>query len=168
MVKALLAIVGVALAGFMALILVGEQDIYTEVTIDVSAEHLWRRLVGFDDYGDWNPYIKKAKGSIDPESELVLTLAPQDTAESDATYVVQDMVPQKLLKLRSNLAGVGFLFSMDYDWVLEELTPQRTRFIQVQRYRGLLVPFVIQSLKTKTRQSLVHMNRALKNLAQTP
>ena len=46
------------------------RELHTEIAIDAPADRVWRVLMDFDSYPDWNPYIRKLKGDTAPGAKL--------------------------------------------------------------------------------------------------
>lgn len=56
--KALIIIAAVIIICLVFLYLISKREIYTEVEIDASPETVWNELVTFEEYPNWNPFIR--------------------------------------------------------------------------------------------------------------
>jgi hypothetical protein len=72
--------------------------------------------------------------------------------------------PEKGFRWLGHL-GVPGIFDGEHTHTLEPMGPGRTRYVQSERFRGVLVPFVGAMLKDTTR-GFEEMNRALKARAE--
>jgi hypothetical protein len=64
--------------------------------------------------------------------------------------------------------GVPGLFDGEHGFRIEPLGPDRVRFVQEERFAGLLAPLVLRFVERGTRQGFEAMNRALKARAEQP
>lgn len=60
------------------------------------------------------------------------------------------------------------LFDGEHIFIIEPITENRVRFIQREKFSGLLVPLFWRSLDTDTRRGFKEMNVALKERAENP
>src|SRR5256712_13020632 len=74
---------------------------------------------------------------------------------------VLNVVPNRELRWLGRL-GLPRLFDGEHIFELVPVGPNRTRFVQRERFRGLFVPFLAKSLDRDARRGLEEMNRALK------
>ena len=58
------------------------------------------------------------------------------------------------------------LFDGEHIFSIEPVESNRVRFIQREKFRGILVPLFANSLDKDTRRGFEEMNEALKNLAE--
>ncbi len=59
------------------------------------------------------------------------------------------------------------LFDGEHIFELEPVGEDRTRFVQREVFRGLLVPFLSRSLDRDTKRGFEEMNRALRSRAES-
>jgi hypothetical protein len=64
--------------------------------------------------------------------------------------------------------GVPGLFDGEHGFRIEPLGSDRVRFVQEERFAGLLAPLVLPFVKRGTRQGFEAMNQALKARAEQP
>jgi len=141
------------------------KEIRTEIYIEASAEWVWRKLTDFAAYPKWNPFIRLVE-----RTELaagacwkVCIQLPQSEPRMFRP-IVQKVIPAAELRWRGKL-WVNGLFDGEHAFVIE---PHRTgiRFVQSERFSGLLAPILAPMIAAKTRQGFEAMNRSLKNLAE--
>ena len=64
--------------------------------------------------------------------------------------------------------GVPGLFDGEHRFRIEPLAADRVRFVQEERFTGLLAPLVLRFIERSTRQGFEAMNLALKARAEQP
>jgi len=74
---------------------------------------------------------------------------------------VKAVVPNRELRWLGRL-GLPRLFDGEHIFQIEPLGPIRSRFVQRERFRGLLVPLLARSLSRDARRGFEEMNRALR------
>ena len=89
----------------------------------------------------------------------VRIVPPGGTAMAFAPTVL-DVVPGRALRWLGRLLVPG-LFEGEHRFFLEPLGPRRTRFVQKEQFRGLLVPLFARTL-AQTESGFHAMNAALK------
>jgi hypothetical protein len=52
------------------------KEIYTKIHINASPSIVWNILTDFDNYGEWNPFIKEISGVQQVGSELQIFIKP--------------------------------------------------------------------------------------------
>jgi hypothetical protein len=60
------------------------------------------------------------------------------------------------------------LFDGEHVFQIEPLGPERVRFVQAERFTGLLAPLMMRFIEPGTSQGFEAMNRALKARAEGP
>jgi hypothetical protein len=82
-------------------------------------------------------------------------------------------VKAKVLKAKANRElrwlkhlSLPGLFDGEHIFTIEPLDQERVRFVQRERFSGLLVPLLAKSLDTGTRAAFEAMNQAIKEQAE--
>ena len=52
----------------------GRRLIKTETVINASAERVWAEMTDFASFPDWNPFVRKAQGRLEPGEQLKIQL----------------------------------------------------------------------------------------------
>jgi len=73
--------------------------------------------------------------------------------------------PERELRWLGKL-WIGGLFDGEHFFQLTPLGEDKTRLVQREEFRGLLVPLMARSLDSGTKEGFVLMNQALKDLAE--
>lgn len=150
---------------FLACLLIGvtvrEMEIRTQIDIDAQPERVWAVLTDFPSHADWNPFL-----TIEGQSEegAVLTIVVQSPNGESMSFRPTLLVvrPAEKLEWLGRLL-IPRVFDGRHIYELEPLDDgTRTRFHHYEKFRGLLVPLLWESLNTDTRQGFESMNKALK------
>ena len=150
-------------SGFLLslVLLTGCTSVQTQVEINAPAKTVSAVLYKFDDYPQWNPFIRKVDGTVAEGTTVNVTVQPVGKAEiSGETTIIS--ATEKHLSWRGSLRVPG-IFHGEHEFVIEELGPNRTLLYQRERMSGLIIPFY--DFKP-TEAGFVAMNKALKQKAE--
>ena len=141
------------------------RQLTTEIEINASVEKVWEILIDFKKYPQWNPFIKSIDGKIIEGATFEVALEQADSKPM--------VFKPKCLKFEKNkeFRWLGHLFipgifDGEHIFSLLDLDNGKTKFIQKENFKGLLVPFLWKQLNTKTRAGFELMNEKLKELAE--
>ena len=135
-------------------------EIRTELEIAAAASDVWRVLTDLPRYGEWNPFITEIAGELAPNGKLRVLLSLPEGRDLRISPRVLRCDENRELCWRGHLLFPG-MFDGEHFFRLEELTPQRTRFVQGENFTGVLVRFASTSI-TRAARGFVYMNNALK------
>jgi hypothetical protein len=105
----------------------------------------------------------RASGELRAGSRLEVHLKPPGMSGMSIRPVVVEATPNRELRWLGHLLVPG-IFSGEHAFVLEPIG-ERTRFIQSERFTGVLVPLLSRMLDGSTRQGFEAMNEALRRRA---
>ena len=135
-------------------------EIRTEIEIQAPAAAVWKVLLDFERYAEWNPFIVKLAGEPTQGARLSATMSLPETAkELHLRPHVLVCEPERELRWRSHL-GLKGLLDREHFFRLNE-SNGRTRLAHGEDVTGLLLRFALNTLTLATRGS-VYMNQALK------
>lgn len=135
-------------------------EIRTEVEILAPAAAVWRVLLDFERYPEWNPFIVKLAGDPTPGSRLSATVSLPETAkELHLQPRVLVCEPDRELRWRVHVGFKGLL-DREHFFRLTE-TQDGTRLMHGEDVSGLLLRFALDTITLATR-GCVYMNQALK------
>ena len=142
------------------------KQIHTDILIDASAARVWEVLSDFAAFPEWNPFLKAAKGDLMPGSKLEVRIKPEGGAGMTFKPTVLKAEPGKELRWLGRLVMRG-VFDGEHHFIIESLGESQVRFIQGERFTGVLVPIMaLMGLFGKTEQGFGDMNQALKARAE--
>lgn len=133
--------------------------IRTEIDMNATPEIVWGILMDQSAYPDWNPFIQKISGSLQPKGRLLIQIG-----EMKFKPQITHFEPQKRLTWLGSL-GIPGLFDGVHTFQLIKQEDNSTRFIHQESFRGLLIPLTRKVL-SKTKRGFQDMNIALKQRAE--
>jgi hypothetical protein len=136
-------------------------QIRTEIDIAASADQVWDVLRDLDAYPEWNPFIPEISGPIEEGARLHVLLQPPQGRAMCFRPRVLEVAPGRALRWLGRL-GVPGLFDGEHRFLIEPIGPHRVRFVQEERFTGLLVPLILRFAGAGTRRGFEAMNTALK------
>jgi len=115
-------------------------EIKTEITISATSEKVWGILTKFDEYPNWNPFIKSIKGKLDVGKKIIVRIEPPEAKGMIFNPKVLTFLKNKELSWLGHLLFPG-LFDGKHKFELIDKGNGTTTFIQSERFTGVLVPF---------------------------
>lgn len=137
------------------------RHIKTEIRIDVPPERVWKVLLDFDNYPNWNPFIKSIQGERAIGQKLEVKIQPPDGKEMIFRPEILVFEANKEFKWLGK-AFVKGIFDGEHYFVLEVSKEGGTKFVHGERFNGLLVGLMGKTLD-KTKIGFELMNEALKD-----
>ena len=141
-------------------------EINTEIEINALSETVWNLLTNTSRFPEWNPFIRRLKGKLQPGQKLAVFIQPSGTRGMEFKPVVMKVEPNKELRWLGRLILPG-LFDGEHIFQIEPLSSGRVRFRQREIFSGIFVPLLKNSLETDTRRGFNEMNQTLKELAES-
>jgi hypothetical protein len=142
------------------------REIRTEVEIHASPERVWQVLTAFEQYAEWNPFLRISEGTATPGSTLVVTIMPEGGPNTTFRASVEVATSPTELRWIGHL-GVPGLFDGRHRFELFPAGPATTRLVQSEAFRGLLVrPAFYFGVGDATKTGFGKMNEALRGRAE--
>lgn len=132
----------------------------TEITINASIDKVWKILTDFDNYAEWNPFIKSIEGDVIAGNKIDVEI---DGMKFRPKVLQYDENSQLVWIGRLGLPGI---FDGKHSFKLLANEDGTTTFIHSEQFKGLLVPFFKKKLMTDTKNGFLTMNNKLKELAE--
>jgi hypothetical protein len=142
-------------------------QLHTEIAIEATAERVWEILTDFAAYPAWNAFIPCISGPGTVGSRLDLQMRPPGGRGMQLRPTVLAAAPSQELRWLGQL-GVPGLFDGEHRFLIEPLGTNRVRFVQEERFTGLLAPLFLRFIESGTRRGFEAMNHALKTRAEQP
>ena len=137
------------------------RQLYTEIEIEAPAEKVWAILTDFAHFSEWNPFIRSIEGKPESGSRLRVQIQPPGASAMTFRPKVLRAAPPEELRWKGHFMLPG-LFDGQHTFKIEPLGPGRVRFIQREKFSGVLTPFLANSLENNTKRGFKEMNQALK------
>jgi hypothetical protein len=134
--------------------------IHAEITLAAPAALVWDTLMDFEAYPDWNPFITEIAGERTLGSRLSVFLKPPGQAGMRFRPRVLKAERNAEFRWLGNLFVPG-LFDGEHYFLVREIGPNTTRFVQGETFRGLLLPLLGGTLGA-AKAGFEAMNAALK------
>ena len=136
------------------------RELRSEIEIDAPQERVWRVLTYFGAYPEWNPFIRAIEGDLTPGSRLRVRIEPPGARATTFKPTLLAVAPNRELRWRGRLLLPG-VFDGEHRLTLDRAGEARTRFVQSETFRGVLVPLLGRALDS-TARGFEEMNQALK------
>ena len=140
------------------------KELRTQIEIEATPERVWEILTDFDAYPEWNPFIQAIEGEAAPGSKLEVRIEPPGGRAMRFKPTVLEAAPRQELRWLGRVLVPG-LFDGEHSLRIEPIDDSRVRFVQAERFTGVLVPLFGKSLE-KTERGFTAMNEALKRRAE--
>lgn len=137
------------------------KSIRSEIDIHAPVVRVWELLADLASYPDWNPFIRRAEGTLAQGERLRLELQIPDGMRMKIRPRLITVIEQAEIRWIGHLMVPG-LFDGNHRFVLTPLAPARTRLVQQETFRGALVPVFGGWIGAGARRGFEAMNRAAK------
>ena len=139
--------------------------LHTEIEIAASPEQVWRVLTDFASYGEWNTFIRQLDGRPVVGERLKALIQPVGAKAMTFTPVVLAADAGREFRWIGRFMIPGVMDG-EHLFRIETIAPGRTRFVQDETFRGLLVPIFAHQMQAGTVAGFNAMNEALKARAE--
>lgn len=139
--------------------------LHTEIAIAASPETVWSILTDFAAYPGWNPFIRRIAGKQEVGARLEVDLAPPGGHAMTMRPTLRALEPGRTLRWLGSV-GLPGVFDGEHSFQIEPLGDNQVRFVQSERFSGILVPLVMAFIGRSTEQGFEVMNLALKERAE--
>lgn len=137
------------------------KHLQTEIEIDAPAELIWKLILDFPAYPEWNPFIRSIGGSPSLGSKLAVQLQLPGSKPMAFRPDVLRLLPGRELRWKGRVLISG-IFDGEHWFMIYPLAPDKVRFVQGERFSGVLAPFILPFLRKRTLEGFRRMNLALK------
>ena len=141
------------------------RELHTEIEIAASASTVWKHLVDFSRYPEWNPFVRSIVGEARQGARLKVSVSPPGGRGMTFRPVLLALLPEKELRWLGRLLLPG-LFDGEHRFAIEPLSEGRVRFVHAERFAGILVGLLWKTMEEDTRRGFEAMNDALKQVAE--
>jgi len=141
-------------------------EIKTEIEIESTPERIWSILTDFPAYSNWNPFVRSIEGSVEKGARLTVSIQPQGGRAMTFRPTLLVATPNQELRWLGHFLFSGIFDGEHYFQIMPTL-PSRVRFIQGEKFSGLMVGLAKSNLDGGTKSSFIAMNHALKTRAES-
>jgi hypothetical protein len=141
------------------------KEVRSEIDINSYPESVWRILIDFATYEQWNPFINKIVGVPTKGSKIDIYIETSSGKNRKYSPTITKVEEGHELRWFGKSSLPGFL-NAEHIFTIEELQPERVRFIQREVFDGLLTKVFGKGVDTDIRQGFQDMNDALKKRAE--
>ena len=142
------------------------KELKTSIEINASPAEIWRVLLDFENYPQWNPFIKSIHGNPEPGAKIETKIHPPGQRDVTFKPILLKVDENKELRWIGHLMFPG-IFDGEHAFIIEPVDQSRIIFRQEEKFSGILVPVFWKSLYQHTRVGFIEMNQALKNRVET-
>ena len=135
-------------------------EIRSGATIDATSEEVWGVLADFGSYGEWNPGFASIEGQAEAGTKLDIAFSLKGDRTMRMRPTVLAAEPGRELRWLGRVFVPG-LFDGEHRFEIHDDEPGRVRFVQGERFRGLLVPFLRSMIEVDTLAMFERVNVAL-------
>lgn len=136
-------------------------EVRTEIEIAAPPAAIWKVLLDFRRYPEWNPFIVRIAGEAKVGSALEMTLSlPDSNREREVSPRLLRCDAEQELRWLDHLWMKG-LFDGEHFFRLEPRSDGTTRVVHGEDFHGIFLRFMLKQVTEQTR-GFVYMNQALK------
>jgi hypothetical protein len=136
------------------------RELRREIEIDAPPERVWAVVTDFAAYPEWNPFIRRISGDLRQGARLEVRIEPPGARATTFKPTVQALEVNRELRWLGRLLVRGIVDG-EHTLRIDPLEGGRSRFIQSERFSGILVG-LLQGMLAKTEAGFEGMNAALK------
>jgi hypothetical protein len=140
------------------------KELRTEIEIKATPDKVWQILTSLDKYPEWNPFIHHAIGKAKVGEKVDIKVG-SGSKEMTLHCTVVKVEPNKELRWKYHVA-LPILFSGEHSFIIEQVGGSMIRFIDRERFNGLLVSSQARDIDTNSKKGFEAMDKALKARAE--
>nr|WP_315224744.1 SRPBCC domain-containing protein [uncultured Flavobacterium sp.] len=135
--------------------------INTQIIINATPDKVWSVLTGFDNYSNWNPFIKNIIGEPKVGSRITVSIALQEGNLTTFRPTVVAFEQNKELRWFGKLFFKG-VFDGEHKFELIDNGNGFTIFNHSETFNGILVRLFKKQLENNIKKNFELMNESLK------
>ena len=137
------------------------KEIHTQIDIKASAERAWQLLLDFNNYSQWNPFIRQINGVPNVGTKLEIHLHTAGGKKRIYRPTITKVEPYHELRWygKSFIPGI---FNGERIFTIETRETNHILFLHREIFTGLGVTLAGDRLDKDMNQSFEKMNRAFK------
>jgi hypothetical protein len=135
-------------------------EVTATTEIAASAKTVWRILTELPAYAAWNPFIRRAAGSLEPGDTVHVRVRTRRGIPLGFRARISRRDEQRSLRWFGAF-GAPWLGSGDHTFAIEPLDEHHVRFVQSEVFDGILPRLAPGLLEREVRHGFEAMNREL-------
>lgn len=138
----------------------------TQITIDAAPDQVWRVLMDFEQYYEWNPFLISVKGKavVGARLDNEIRMSEKKTMSFQPEVLVVEEEKEFRWIGKTFVKG---LFDGEHYFKLELNADGSTTIIHGENFTGLLTGPVMKMIEKDTQDGFLAMNEALKNRVES-
>jgi len=138
------------------------KEIHTEIEIKGTPEKVWSVLMEFEEFPNWNPMIRKARGEavLGRKLEIFVQAEGARGMAFKPTVVKVDLNREFRWLGKVGIRGV---FDGEHIFSIEPIDGDTVRFVHREQFGGLMTPLILPFIANDTVRGFNDMNSALKS-----
>lgn len=141
------------------------KELRTEIIINASKDKVWEVFTNFKQYPEWNPFIKSVEGKIAEGQKIQVYLTPPEAKGMGMKPTILKIQKDNELSWIGRVLIPG-LFDGEHIFELIDNGNGTTKFVQREKFSGILVPFLKKLLDYNTKMGFELMNEKLKQICE--
>lgn len=141
------------------------RTIRSAIEIRAPIDIVWGVLTDFESYPEWNPHIRRVRGSVHQGARIAIHSRPPGGRTIVMRPTVVTWSPPNEMRWKTTFVS-GALFTGEHGFRLDSTGPGRVRFAQDEKFTGFLVPLYARLRLRHTRQGFDLVNQALRERAE--
>ncbi len=132
-----------------------------EIIIQATPEEVWEVLTNLNKHAEWNPLIYSAEGKIELGGKVRLS-AKSGSIDLNYKCLVVKLKSNREFQWKWHIV-FPFLFRGEHAFTIEPINDKSVRFINIEIFKGILVPLFTKVIATDGKDGMVAMDKALKD-----
>ncbi len=141
------------------------REVQSEIEIDAPPERVWEVLTDFEAYPDWNPFMRYMRGDLREGGKFETRIEPPEGRGMTFKPTITRVDPPRELRWLGRMM-LPRIADGEHAFELHPLDGGRTRLVQREQFRGVLVPILWRMMGKRTEAGFEAMNEALKARAE--
>ena len=158
--KIVLTILGIFILAYVVGLFI-TKEINTQITIKSTPSYVWIHLTNFQEYPDWNPFIKEIAGEAIEGTQLDVVINPPDGDPMSFTPELLVVKEDEELRWIGQLLLPG-LFDGEHYFKIQRISEEEVLFLHGEEFTGILALLFWGSVEPGTKKGFQLMNEALK------
>lgn len=136
------------------------KNLETSISIQAPVEKVWETLMNFENYPQWNPFIKSIKWKRDDQLDVMID--PGDKKPMNFKPVLLKKEKNKEFRWQGKMWFKG-IFDGEHYFKLRKDEKGNTQLTHGEIFTGILSGLILKFIGKDTHEGFISMNEALKN-----